>query len=133
MSTEKDTIAIILDDVLAFHKQMEKNFVMDKGIHDMGLLESAVSTPFQTFGGQELYPSLLDKAARLCYGLAKNHPFRDGNKRSAVHSMLVFLYINEIELEYTQLELEEMIIAVADNRMSSDELKDWIEKRIQKK
>ena len=89
--------------------------------------------PFQTFGGQELYPSLLDKAARLCYGLAKNHPFRDGNKRSAVHSMLVFLYINEIELEYTQLELEEMIIAVADNRMSSDELKDWIEKRIQKK
>ena len=41
--------------VLAFHKQMEKNFVMDKGIHDMGLLESAVSTPFQTFGGQELY------------------------------------------------------------------------------
>lgn len=57
MSTEKDTIAIILDDVLAFHKQMEKNFVMDKGIHDMGLLESAVSTPFQTFGGQELYPS----------------------------------------------------------------------------
>lgn len=112
---------------------MEKNFVMDKGIHDMGLLESAVSTPFQTFGGQELYPSLLDKAARLCYGLAKNHPFRDGNKRSAVHSMLVFLYINEIELEYTQLELEEMIIAVADNRMSSDELKDWIEKRIQKK
>lgn len=133
MSTEKDTIAIILDDVLAFYKQMEKNFVMDKGIHDMGLLESAVSTPFQTFGGQELYPSLLDKAARLCYGLAKNHPFRDGNKRSAVHSMLVFLYINEIELEYTQLELEEMIIAVADNRMSSDELKDWIEKRIQKK
>ena len=133
MSTEKDTIAIILDDVLAFHKQMEKNFVMDKDIHDMGLLESAVSTPFQTFGGQELYPSLLDKAARLCYGLAKNHPFRDGNKRSAVHSMLVFLYINEIELEYTQLELEEMIIAVADNRMSSDELKDWIEKRIQKK
>jgi death-on-curing protein len=133
MSTEKDTIAIILDDVLAFHKQMKKNFVMDKGIHDMGLLESAVSTPFQTFGGQELYPSLLDKAARLCYGLAKNHPFRDGNKRSAVHSMLVFLYINEIELEYTQLELEEMIIAVADNRMSSDELKDWIEKRIQKK
>ena len=133
MSTEKDTIAIILDDVLAFHKQMEKNFVMDKRIHDMRLLESAVSKPFQTFGGQELYPSLLDKAARLCYGLAKNHPFRDGNKRSAVHSMLVFLYINEIELEYTQLELEEMIIAVADNRMSSDELKDWIEKRIQKK
>ena len=96
----------------------------------MGLLESAISTPFQTFGGQDLYPSIIDKAARLCYGLAKNHPFRDGNKRSAVHSMLVFLYINGIELKYTQLELEEMIIAVADSRMPSDELKKWIEERI---
>lgn len=130
MSTEKDTIAIILDDVLSFHEYMEKTFVMDKGIHDMGLLESAVNTPFQTFSGQDLYPSILDKAARLCYGLAKNHPFRDGNKRSAVHSMLVFLYINGIELEYSQLELEEMIIAVADSRMSSDELKEWIKKRV---
>lgn len=110
MSAEKDTIAIILDDVLAFHEHMEKTFVMDKGIHNMGLLESAISTPFQTFGGQDLYPSIIDKAARLCYGLAKNHPFRDGNKRSAVHSMLVFLYINGIELKYTQLELEEMIL-----------------------
>lgn len=130
MNTEKDTIAIILDDVLSFHEYMEKTFVMDKGIHDMGLLESAVNTPFQTFSGQDLYPSILDKAARLCYGLAKNHPFRDGNKRSAVHSMLVFLYINGIELEYSQLELEEMIIAVADSRMSSDELKEWIKKRV---
>ena len=90
MSTEKDTIAIILDDVLSFHEYMEKTFVMDKGIHDMGLLESAVNTPFQTFSGQDLYPSILDKAARLCYGLAKNHPFRDGNKRSAVHSCWSF-------------------------------------------
>ena len=130
MSAEKDTIAIILDDVLSFHEHMEKTFVMDKGIHNIGLLESAISTPFQTFGGQDLYPSIIDKAARLCYGLAKNHPFRDGNKRSAVHSMLVFLYINGIELQYTQLELEEMIIAVADSQMSSEELKKWIEKRI---
>ena len=119
--------------VLALHSALIQEFGGSDGVRDEGLLESALAAPFQTFGGQELYPSLLDKAARLCYGLAKNHPFRDGNKRSAVHSMLVFLYINEIELEYTQLELEEMIIAVADNRMSSDELKDWIEKRIQKK
>lgn len=76
MSIEKDMIAIILDDVLSFHKYMEKTFVIDKGIHDMGLLESTVNTPFQTFGGRDLYPSILDKAARLCYGLAKkNTPF----------------------------------------------------------
>lgn len=75
MSQEKEVIAIILDDVLSFHQHMEETFVMDKGIHDIGLLESAVSSPFQTFGGQDLYPSIIEKAARLCYGLAKNHPF----------------------------------------------------------
>jgi death-on-curing protein len=105
---------------------MEETFVMDKGIHDIGLLESAVNTPFQTFDGKDLYPTIYDKASQLCYGLAKNHPFCDGNKRSAVHSMLVFLYVNNIEIEYTQQELEDMIIAVADNRMNTLDLKEWL-------
>ncbi|MCI1247644.1 MAG: type II toxin-antitoxin system death-on-curing family toxin [Megasphaera sp.] len=126
MTHEKDTIAIILDDVLSFHHHMEETFVMDKGIHDIGLLESAVNTPFQTFDGKDLYPTIYDKASQLCYGLAKNHPFCDGNKRSAVHSMLVFLYVNNIEIEYTQQELEDMIIAVADNRMNTLDLKEWL-------
>ena len=108
MKHEQILIEIILEDVLAFHEEMEQRYVMDKGIHDMNLLESAVNTPFQSFAGEELYPTILDKAARLCYGLTKNHPFRDGNKRSAIHSMLVFLYINGIDLDYTQQELEDM-------------------------
>lgn len=71
MKHEQILIEIILEDVLAFHEEMEQRYVMDKGIHDMNLLESAVNTPFQSFAGEELYPTILDKAARLCYGLTK--------------------------------------------------------------
>ncbi|MGN0946512.1 MAG: type II toxin-antitoxin system death-on-curing family toxin [Megasphaera sp.] len=119
-------IEIILEDVLAFHEEMEQRYVMDKGIHDMNLLESAVNTPFQSFAGEELYPTILDKAARLCYGLTKNHPFCDGNKRSAIHSMLVFLYINGIDLDYTQQELEDMVVDVAADYLDCDGIKQWL-------
>ncbi len=126
MKHEQILIEIILEDVLAFHEEMEQRYVMDKGIHDMNLLESAVSTPFQSFAGEELYPTILDKAARLCYGLTKNHPFCDGNKRSAIHSMLVFLYINGIDLDYTQQELEDMVVDVAADNLDSDGIKQWL-------
>ncbi|MCI6191766.1 MAG: type II toxin-antitoxin system death-on-curing family toxin [Megasphaera elsdenii] len=126
MKHEQILIEIILEDVLAFHEEMEQRYVMDKGIHDMNLLESAVNTPFQSFAGEELYPTILDKAARLCYGLTKNHPFRDGNKRSAIHSMLVFLYINGIDLDYTQQELEDMVVDVAADNLDSDGIKQWL-------
>ena len=71
------------------------------GLRDEGMLESAMNAPFQSFAGEEVYPSLQQKAARLCFGLVKNHPFIDGNKRIGTHAMLVFLALNGIELDYT--------------------------------
>lgn len=126
MSQIQETIQFILEDVLSFHEEMEQIFVMEKGIHDIGLLESAVNAPFQTFSGEDLYPTIFDKAARLCYGLAKDHPFRDGNKRTAVHSMLVYLAVNDIILSYSTQEMEDTIIAIADGRMDSDQLANWL-------
>ena len=82
MSEVSENIQLLLDDILLFHEELERVFAMEKGIHDQGLLESAVHAPFQTFGGEDLYPEPIDKSARLCFGLAKDHPFRDGNKRS---------------------------------------------------
>ena len=75
------------------------------GVRDNGLLESALETPFQTFDGEDIYPSLLQKAARLGFSLVANHPFIDGNKRIGIHAMLVFLAINGIEINCTQEEL----------------------------
>ena len=68
------------------------------GIRDEGLLDSAINTPLQTFAGKDLYPTVLEKAARLGFGLIRNHPFIDGNKRIGTHAMLVFLAINSISL-----------------------------------
>ncbi|WP_019555452.1 type II toxin-antitoxin system death-on-curing family toxin [Propionispira raffinosivorans] len=129
MSDIKQTIQIILRDVLSFHEEMERIFTMDKGILDHNLLESAINNPFATYDGKDLYPSIFDKAARLCFGLAKNHGFRDGNKRTAVHSMLVYLLVNDFEINYTQKELENIAINVASGKMSSEELALWLEER----
>ncbi len=93
-----------MNDVLKFHSELEgnKDFATGAGIRDFGLLESAVNAPFQTFGGEDLYKTIFDKAAHLAHGLAKNHGFVDGNKRVAIHAMLVYLMINDIDLDYTQ-------------------------------
>lgn len=88
--------------------------------------ESAINAPFQEFDGKEIYPSIQQKAARLGFGLIKNHAFIDGNKRIGVHAMLVFLALNKIELSYTQKELSDIIIQVASGKSEFDDLLQWI-------
>ena len=97
MIEELQIINILLDDVLEFHRELTDKYTMESGIHDMNMLLSAINTPFQSFAGQDLYPTVFDKASRLCFGLAKNHPFNDGNKRTAVHTMLIYLGLNDID------------------------------------
>ena len=96
------------------------------GLRDDGLLESALSAPFQGFGDTESFPSIQQKAARLAYGLIQNHAFVDGNKRIGTHAMLVFLALNGIELEYTQEELSDMILSVAAGKLSFENMAKWI-------
>ena len=112
--------------VLLLHEQLLQEFGGTAGIRDDGLLESALAAPFQTFGGQSLYPSVQAKAAQLGFGLVCNHPFVDGNKRIGAHVMLVFLALNGIELSYTQQELIDIIFAVAASQASAAELLQWI-------
>lgn len=101
------------------------------GLRDEGLLESAINTPLQTFGGQELYPTVLEKAARLGYGLIHNHPFLDGNKRIGTHAMLVFLDINNIVLSYADDDLIAAILRVASGDMDESELLEWLKAHIE--
>ena len=100
------------------------------GIRDEGLLDSAVNTPFQTFSGQDLYPTVLEKAVRLGFGLIRNHPFIDGNKRIGTHAMLVFLNLNSITLSYEDDELISTILSVASGEMDADGLLKWIQQHI---
>ena len=97
------------------------------GIRDEVLLDAALAAPFISFGGMDLYPSLEQKAARLGYGLIKNHAMIDGNKRIGAHAMLVFLALNDIRLQYTQEELYTIILDVAAGKSSQENLLTWIE------
>ena len=96
------------------------------GLRDDGSLASAMSSPFHSFEGNDLFPSIQQKAARLAYGLVKNHPFIDGNKRIGAHAMLVFLAVNGIELSYEQQELIDVILSVASGETDRKGLLQWI-------
>lgn len=121
-------IQFTIQDIYELHKQLENAFILSSGVRDENLLASAVNTPFQTFMGNDLYPSIYDKAAQLCYGLANNHPFTDGNKRTALHSMYVYLIINGFDIMATQQDVENMIIDVASGNMTNTELVQWLQK-----
>ena len=112
--------------ILLLHEQLCAQTGGSQGLRDEGLLQSALSAPFQSFSGTDAYPSLQQKAARLAFGLVKNHPFIDGNKRIGAHVMLVFLAINGIELDYTQEELIDIILQIASGRAKAADLLEWI-------
>lgn len=112
--------------VLLLHSRLIAETGGIDGVRDDGLLESSIDAPFQSFGGIDVFPSIQQKAARLGYGLIKNHAFVDGNKRIGTHAMLVFLALNNIELEYTQQDLSDTILKIADGSLKFEDLLHWI-------
>ena len=82
------------DQILMLHSQLIEQTGGISGVRDFHLLESAIETPFQVFGGEELYPTIQAKGTRLGYGLIKNHCMLDGNKRIGTHAMLIVLGLN---------------------------------------
>lgn len=112
--------------ILMLHTQLIQQTGGSEGVRDYNLLDLALETPFQSFGGDELYPTIQAKAARLGYGLIKNHCMIDGNKRIGTHSMLVFLALNGIELKYMQKELYETILDVAAGKIEYEDLLQWV-------
>lgn len=112
--------------ILLIHDQLIAETGGSSGLRDEGMLDSALNVPFQTFGGEDVYPSLQQKGARLCFGLVKNHPFVDGNKRIGAHAMLVFLALNGIELQHSQTELSDIILQLAAGEIGAEALLQWI-------
>ena len=119
-------IVLSKDQIILMHHQLIEETGGSHGLKDEGLLESALAAPFQSFEGKDLFPSVYQKAARLGFGLASNHAFIDGNKRIGAHAMLVFLMINNIQLEYTQEELSDLFLGVADNTKDYPDVLNWI-------
>ena len=114
------------EQIIYLHKQLIKEFGGIEGIRNDNLLESAIASPFQTFSLKELYPTIEEKAARLGYGLVSNHCFIDGNKRIGAHAMLVFLALNDIQLDFTQEELIQIFLDLASGNSDYNTLLVWI-------
>jgi len=130
--TQKSIIRPSVETVKIIHKELINKIGGGHGIRDENLLDMSVNSPFQTFDGNDLYPTMIEKAAHLVFSLIKNHPFLDGNKRIGVTVMIIFLKSNNIEFECTNEELADFGIGLANG--SYDELyaQEWIKKYVKK-
>jgi death on curing protein len=121
---------LVLDEVLKLHCRLIEQSGGTTGIRDLGGLESALAQPQMTFSGQELYPTIAEKAAALSFSLIMNHPFLDGNKRIGHASMEVFLVLNDFEIKASVDEQEQVMLRVASGEWERDEFTKWLCDRI---
>lgn len=119
-------IILTKDEILFLHDKLIQKTGGLHGVRDMGLLESAVANCMQTFDEQELYPTIIEKAAVTAFSICKNHPFADGNKRIAILSMLMMLRLNKVELSYAQQELIDLGLGIANGNIDYDGIVDWL-------
>jgi death-on-curing protein len=119
-------IILTVPEVSALHEKLIAATGGLSGVRDGGLLESAVMNCYQSFGNDELYPTAIEKAARIAFAICKNHPFADGNKRTAVTAMLVILRVNGVLPAYTQSELVALGLGMAEGGVRYENVVEWI-------
>ncbi|MCB2299945.1 type II toxin-antitoxin system death-on-curing family toxin [Clostridium tagluense] len=117
---------IDMDDILLFHKKIVHETGGSKEIRDLGLIDSALNRASATFDGIDLYWEIEGKISAITYGLIKNHGFVDGNKRIGVSVMVLLLKLNKINIKYSQKQLIELGLKVADGTFSEKDIKIWI-------
>lgn len=124
--TTKKIVFLKISQVLFIHDLMVKRFGGSHGIRDTGLIESAVARPQATFEGKYLYNSILDKAAALLQSLLKNHPFIDGNKRTALTSAGIFLKKNGYKLINNHKQEVAFAIRVDNGNLTVEQISKWL-------
>lgn len=121
---------IKLNEVIAIHEILIERFGGSKGIRDKGILESAINRPYQTFDAKDLYPESVDKAAAIFESIIINHPFIDGNKRTAYVLMRLMLLNGQQDIAATEDEKFDFVIRSAQGQFSFIEIKSWIKKKL---
>jgi death-on-curing protein len=124
---------LTVEEVLELHRLALEQSGGLAGVRDLGGLDSALAQPQMAFGGQELYPSLADKAAALGFSLVCNHPFVDGNKRVGHAAMETFLVLNGWELVAGVDEQEQVILRLAAGTLPRDEFTAWVQSHLQQR
>lgn len=128
----KEPIWILDEAVLAIHRRQLAEHGGSEGVRDPGLLASAMARPKNTFA-YEQNVSLARLAAEYGFGIARNHPFVDGNKRTAFVACLLFLRLNGRDIEATQEEKYEAFMQLASGELSVTQLEQWIEQRLKRR
>ncbi|MCI0626938.1 MAG: type II toxin-antitoxin system death-on-curing family toxin [Acidobacteria bacterium] len=121
---------VTLNEVLELHRRLLEQSGGLLGIRDLGGLESALAQPRMTFGSEDLYPTLIEKASALGFSMIQNHPFVDGNKRTAHAAMETFLILNGSEISAEVDEQEATILRVASGAMSREEFTRWLRSHV---
>ena len=117
---------LTLNQVLGLQRHLLERYGGAAGIHDLGALESALAQPRMTFGGEDLYSTIVEKAAALGFSLLKNHPFVDGNKRTGHAAMETFLVLNGYEIDATVDEQEKVILQLAAGELDREQFSHWL-------
>ena len=115
---------------MEIHERLLAEHGGDPGLRDGGLFEAAVAMPRSTFDGAYLHRTLADMAAAYHYHLSRNHPFVDGNKRIGVTVALIFLYMNDVELDATSDELEAIAMGLATGEIGKDDVLEFYRDRV---
>jgi death-on-curing protein len=101
-----------------------------KGFHNEGLIKSALARPLHSVMGEDAYPDMFSKAAALLDAIARNHGFRDGNKRTAMAVAVLYLEQNDIKVVFTNQEYEDIMLHVVNDKPSIEEIKEWLEQHV---
>lgn len=113
--------------ILAFHQDQVKIYGGKQGIRDEGLLESALAQPQESFGGEYVRDTIFKMAAAYGFHICKNHPFLDGNKRTALVAIYTFLYVNGYRLQADKKNLYAVMIDLANGKIEKEELAKFLE------
>lgn len=115
------------------HEIVVRQFGGSMGLRDLGGLESALARPFQTFGGEDLYPDFFTKAAAIGESIIINHPFVDGNKRTGYVLMETILRFGNIKITAPNDELYKFVISISTGEISFDKIVKWLKENTQSK
>ena len=124
---------ILLEDVLQLHQLSIEKYGGSHGLRDLGLLQSAIARPFQTFAGEDLYPSGIEKSAALIESIIINHPFIDGNKRTGAVAMVALLEEEGFVFSAEEEDFYNFTISISTGEKSFDEIVKWLKENTQSK
>jgi death on curing protein len=114
--------------ILTFHRDHLERYGGKEGIRDENLLESVLSHPDASYGGEYVHKDLFHMAAAYGFHLCQNHPFYDGNKRTALIAMYTFLYVNGYQIVADKKSLYAIMMDLAQGEVTKDELRDYLKK-----